>query len=263
MTKSNNRNFGSYFDARRRWKVAKNQSLALTHLSQGVCIAIVAAFLACVSQAGAVSFTGSTSGIFVNPTGGSGMVTTGVNSNSFTWGTGVSSPSSSLKFTGAGFASVLPEQAFSLGSLYYYNGTVLDGTQALTVGLQTKLAFTSPVGLTKNFDFTFDLLNTPNTGTAAENADSVFLSSLFPATIFSLDGIDYTLKLGFGSVTGGGFSEISKFSVLEGQSASANLIGIITASKPSSVPDSGSTLALMAITVAGLGGLRQYLTCKA
>ncbi len=63
------------------------------------------------------------------------MVTTGVNSNSFTWGTGVSSPSSSLKFIGTGFASVLPEQAFSLGSLSYFNGTVLDGTQCPLRGI--------------------------------------------------------------------------------------------------------------------------------
>jgi hypothetical protein len=224
---------------------------------------MVAACLAFVSQARAVSFTGGASGIFVNPTGGSGMVTTGVNSNSFTWGSGVNSPSSSLNFTGVTFAGIVPEQTFSLGSLSYFNGTVLDGTQCLSVGLQTTLAFTSPVGLTKNFDFNFDLLNTPNTGTPEQNADSVFLSSLFPTTTFTVDGIDYTLKLGFGSVIGGGFSEVSKFSVLEGQSASADLIGIITASQPSSVPDSGSTLALMAMTVVGLGGIRRYMSCKA
>ena len=50
---------------------------------------------------------------------------------------------------------------------------------------------------------------------------------------------------------------------MEGAKASAKLIGTISAVSPPSVPDSGSTLALMAMAVVGLGGLRQYLTCKA
>jgi hypothetical protein len=252
----------SYVGERQRFSDAKGSGLALTHLARGVCVAIVAACIACVPQARAVSFTGTTSGIFTSPTGGQHMVTTGVNTQSFTWGTGYQSPSSSLKFTGVSFASIVPEQTFSLGNLSYFNGTLMDGTQAFSAGFQAKLAFTSPVGLTKDFNFSFNLINTPNTGTAAQNADSVFLSSLFPTTIFSVDGIDYTLKMGFGSVTGGGFSEISKFSVLEGGSASANLIGVITASKPTSVPETGSTLALMAMAVVGLGGLRQYVNSK-
>jgi hypothetical protein len=260
MNSLNNRN--SYIGERQCSSDAKGSSLALTHLARGVCIAIVAACVAWVPQARAVSFTGATSGIFTSPTGGQDMVTTGVNTKSFTWGTGYQSPPSSLKFTGVTFAGIVPEQTFSLGNLTYFNGAVVDGTQASSVVFQAKLAFTSPVGLTKDFDFSFNLINTPNTGTAAQNADSVFLSSLFPTTIFSVDGIDYTLKMGFGSVAGGGFSEVSKFSVLEGGSASANLIGTITASKPSSVPETGSTLALMAMAVVGLGGLRQYANSK-
>jgi hypothetical protein len=262
MKKLNNRNFGTYFGAR-QCSVANDPSLPLTHLARGIWIAIIASCIAWVPQAGAVSFTGNSSGILVNPTGGPGLVTTGVNTNSFTWGTGYQSPPSSLKFTGASFASILPEQTFSLGNLSYFNGTVWDGTQCYSVGLQANLAFTSPVGLSKNFNLDFNLINTPNTGSATQNADSVLLSSLFPTTIFTLDGIEYTLKMGFGSVTGGGFSEINKFSVLEGASASASLIGKITAVNPPSVPDTGSTLALMAIAVVGVGGLRQYLTCKA
>jgi hypothetical protein len=214
-----------------------------------------------VPKAEAISFSGDSSGIFVNPTGASTVVTTGVNTNKFTWGTGVQSAASSLTYTGTAFAGIAPEQAFSIGTLDYFNGTVADGTQAYTVGLRTQLAFVSPIGLTKTFDFNFDLINTPNTGTDAQNADSVFLSSLLPTTLFTVDGIDYTLKLGFGSVTGSGFSQIDKFSVLEGKSASANLVGIITAKNPPSVPDSGSTLALMAMAVVGLGGLR-HVACR-
>ena len=90
-----------------------------------------------------------------------------------------------------------------------------------------------------------------------------FFRVYFPTTIFTVDGVDYTLKLQFGSVAGSGFSEVNQFHVLEGSTASADLIGIITASAPRSVPDSGSTLALMAMAIVGVGGLRQYLTCKA
>jgi hypothetical protein len=256
MKMLNYRNFGSYPGARKRPGV-------LPHLTRSICTTIIAGLMACVSQAGAVSFTGSSSGMFVSPTGGAGLVTTGVNTESFTWGTGYQSAPSSLVYTGTSFAGILPEQAFSIGTLSYFNGTVLDGTQCYSANFQALLAFTSPVGLAQNFNFGFELINTPNTGTPEQNADTVFLSSLLPTTIFTVNGIDYTLKMAFGSVTGSGFSEINKFSVLEGASASANLVGIITASNPSSVPDSGSTLALMAMAVVGIGGLRQYLTCKA
>ncbi len=192
------------------------------------------------------------------------MVTTGVNTKSFSWGTGYYSPPSSLGFTGNSFAGIVPEQTFSLGTLSFFNGTVWLGTQSNSVGFQAMLAFTSPVGLAaQNFNFDFQLTTTPNTGTAKQNADYVFLSSLLPTTSFTLDGVDYTLKLEFGSVAGSGFSEVNQFYVLEGASASANLIGKITASNPLSVPDSGSTLALMAMAIVGVGGLRQYLTCKA
>ncbi len=154
---------------------------------------------------------------------------------------------------------------FNLGKLSYFNGTAWSGTEAYSVDLRAILAFTSPIGFTNNFDFDFTLLNTPNIGTATQNADSVFLTSLFPTTIFTVDGIDYTLKMGFGSVAGSGYSHIDKFSVLEGAWASAQLVGLITAINPPppSVPDTGSTLALMAMAVVGVGGLRQYLTRKA
>jgi hypothetical protein len=70
--------------------------------------------------------------------------------------------------------------------------------------------------------------------------------------------------MGFGSVTGGGFSQTDKFSVLEGNWASAQLVGLITAINPPppSVPDTGSTLALMAMAIVGVGGVRQYLARK-
>jgi hypothetical protein len=145
------------------------------------------------------------------------------------------------------------------------NGITRSGTEADSVDFRAILAFAPSIGLTEEFDFDFQLLNTPNNGSRTQNADSVFLTSLFPTTIFAVDGIDYTLQMGFGSVKGG-FSKSNKFSVLERRRASASLIGTITAVNPPppppSVPDTGSTLALMAMALVGVGGLRQYLTCK-
>lgn len=235
--------------------------------ARGICVAIIVACLACATQAGAISFSGTTSGIFVNPTGSPGMVTKGTGTNHFQWGVGYQSPPSSLKFNGLEFAGVAPDQFFSLGTLSYFNGTLLAGTEAYSADLRAILGFTSPMGLTKSLDFDFQLLNTPNTGSAAQNADSVFLTSLFPTTIFTLDGIDYTLRMGFGSVIGkgSGYSQIDKFSVLEGAGSSATLVGVITANNapPSLVPDTGSTLALMAVAIVVLGGLRKFVTAKA
>lgn len=257
------KNRNSYFGARQCSSVANDSSLTLTHLARAICIGIVASCLAFVPQAKAISFDGESSGTFVNPKGGPDLVTSGVNTDKFTWGTGVGTPPSMLSYTGKLFAGIVPEQAFSIGTLTYFNGTVLSGTEATFVALRTLLDFTAPSGLAQSLDFDFKLINTPNNGNDEESADTVFLSSLFPTTIFTVDGVDYTLKLGFGSVVGNGFSEINQFSVLEGYEAAADLVGIITASAPRSVPDSGSTLALMAMAIVGVGGLRQYLTCKA
>ena len=190
------------------------------------------------------------------------MIISGVGTNDFKWGVPFQSFPSELFFGGIGFAGVVPEQFFDLGTLSYFNGTAWAGTEAFSVDLRATLAFTSPLGLTNDFDFDFTLLNTLNVGSAVQNADSVFLASLFPTTIFTIDGIDYTLKMGFGSVAGGGFSQIDKFFVLEDRWASAQLVGQITAVPPS-VPDTGSTLALMAMAVVGVGGIRQYMVRRA
>jgi len=240
----------------------RDPSLPLTHLARGICIATIAACIAWVPKAGAITFDGTSSGIFLNPAGGSGLVTTGNGTNFLTWGTGVGGTWPSwLYFGGTNFAGVAPDQAFWLGGLSYFNGTVLSGTEAYLADFRTSLAFTNPDGLTRIFDFNFQLINTPNTADPIASADSVFFSPNLPTTSFNVDGIDYTLELAFWSVDD--FSNMDHFSVLEGETASASLIGKITAINPPSVPDTGSTLALMAIAVVGVGGLRQYLTCKA
>ena len=248
-------------------KIASKSRLDLSR-GMGICVAVIAASLACISRSEAIPFEGSTSGVFNNPTGAPTKVTTGgntINTCYFTWGTGYYSPSNSLEFTGNSFAGdVPPDQTFELGTLSYFNGTVLNGTEAYSVDLLMTIAFDSPSGLSLSpFNFNFRLDNSPNISTPMANpanADKVFLTSI-PETLFTFGGVDYILKIGFGEgVTGPGWTELDKFFVIEGGNASAKLMGTISAVP--SVPDSGSTLALMAMALVGVGGVRQYLTRK-
>ena len=181
------------------------------------------------AKTGKIAFDGASSGVLINSRGATNLVNSGVGTNSYSWGIGVDSPSSSLSFLGTRVDGAIPEQPFALGTLSHFNGQVLLGTEAYSVGLRTTLSFS---GSTQNFDYGFQLITTPNTSSPLQSADSILFLSSIPTTRFSVDGIDYTLKLGFGSVTGNGYSEVNQFFVLEGESASADLIGSITANIP-------------------------------
>src|SRR3989442_12816932 len=109
-------------------------------------------------SAHAASFSGSSSGTFNNPvtTGNPSAVYTGMGSSSITFGNadGFGTGPNALTFTGAGFGSVLAETPFTVGSLYYFNGTVVSGTTLSGVGLDVQLTFTLPNGLgDETFDF--------------------------------------------------------------------------------------------------------------
>jgi hypothetical protein len=205
-------------------------------------------------------FTGSSSGIFVNPTGPSGMVTTGVNSNFFTWGEPLISGTNpnSLEFTGNNFSGFFETTEFKFGILNYFNGTIENGSQENTVNLETRLDFTVPTVFNKSFTFTFQLINTLNTGTPDENADSVMLNNAFDATQFFTIGVtDYTLQFTrFGNIGSGGFiTTVDQFHVYEGETASADLFGKITA-QPHGVFEP-SSLFLLGAGLLGLAGLRR------
>ena len=193
------------------------------------------------ASAQAIPIDGESSGVFVNPVGPPGMVITGAGTNSFTWGDPGSfgTGPSNLTFVGETF-STTTETEFLVGTLDYFNGTVVAGTQTDTVDMQVTISFTTPAGITENFIYDLTLINTPNViGTPPEDqADIVFLPSLFPNTVFTIDGITHILKLTFGEVSPitGGFSEIDRFFVFEGQSASAELRGVITADIPPDIP---------------------------
>jgi hypothetical protein len=140
--------------------------------------AALLSILLIASGALAIDFNGTSSGTFINPVGPSGMVTTGVGTSAFTWGTGVNSPPSSLGFTGGTFTGFY-DQEFSFGTLTYFNGTIASGSEANAVTLDALLTFTLPSGITQNFNFPLGLINTPNTTDPNASADYQDVEKLF------------------------------------------------------------------------------------
>lgn len=186
-------------------------------------------------------FKGSSSGIFSNP---DGEVTTGIGTNFFTWGVGINgSEPSNLRFTGGPFDVTVPtgfvfgsrqvdkSQLFSLGKLSYFNGTIRLGREVETTQVQLNVttALTEPIGTNpETFNFQLDFINSRNiAGDPEASADSLFLpKTLPPVTLQSPSGSSVALELeSFGTVSGGGFSSVDTFSVLEGETAEAELLG--------------------------------------
>jgi hypothetical protein len=114
---------------------------------------------------------GTTSGEFNNPSP-STAITTGVGTNTFSWGSG---DPGSLSFSGATFDTA-PNTAFTLGQLTYHNGSISSG-EASSVHFTTSIHFDNVPE--KDFDFhtTFTIINTPNTGDPVADADVVSIGN--------------------------------------------------------------------------------------
>ena len=204
-------------------------------------------------------FQGSTSGVFTNNDTG---VVSGIGTNSFSWGIGQPSRSN-LTFAGSPFDVNVrtgyvygprarnDAEVFSLGNLSYFNGTIAGGTGVNSVQLDVTAAVTSPVATNPaTFPSPFTLVNSPNTYDPIASADSVFLPRNLPPVVTNTPG-NYPITLeipGFGQTTGSGFSTVNQFFVLEGGTASANLLGrLVPACEPIvngavSVTPSGATI---------------------
>lgn len=214
------------------------KSATLTQLSIGTIGVVSATCFALSSQgaAQALTFAGNSSGQFNLPLTSPPTAVislsneTGGTNNRLTWGMSVrDSFSNFVQFDGLNF-STPAESVFNVGTLTYRNGTTdlstsFDGDFPLSIALN----FTTPGGINKNFNFLFNILNTPNTtGDPVLDGDRLqFSASGLTSDSFSVGGINYTLRL-LGFSNDGGASIVSQFNSPEGATASASLYGQIT-----------------------------------
>jgi hypothetical protein len=88
-----------------------------------------------------------------------------------------------------------------------------------------------------------------------ESADSVFLTSQTTNRFFNLGGQYFTLEIGFANATEGGFENVDEFFVFENESASAELVGVIT---PNVTPEPSTfVLAILGLLILGMTGRRR------
>jgi len=204
---------------------------------------------------------GTSAGLFTNPTGEKKLVTSGVGSNHFTWGTPSIStePPSSLSYVGNSF-NVNENEGFVFGTLTFFNGTLLSGTGANHIDLDIDFNLNQPTNSTESFSFHLDLINTPNISrSAAENADFVDFNNTFSSSTLLSGNIEYTLEfIGFQNLNGDGFSVDHSFRVLENSSASVDLVGRLTSidSSVSAVPVPAAVW-LFGSSLIGLAGVRR------
>jgi hypothetical protein len=194
---------------------------------------------------------GSSSGTFANPLGDSGLVDSGVGTNTFTWGDpdGFGVGANSVSFAGNAAVASPFNTPFKVGTLTYFNGTTTLGTNATSVDLNAELDLTSPVVTSVTFPFTLAITTTPNTGSAADNADILSLTNLYTSQNFVVGADTYTLLLlGFENVDiTQGFVDAAGFHVYEGATGTADLEAEIVLA--SQVPEPLSVTLLL--TIAG------------
>lgn len=216
-----------------------------------VTIGLVAILACTVAMADPIA--GSTSGVFNNPTGEAGapLYYSPTGLSTFSWGeTGFGTSQNSLSFAGTGF-NTSTETPFKIGTMTYFNGTTVVGTNATGVDLDVTLAFTVPSGQNETFTFNLGIVTTPNVGTDQQNADILTLPGFFSPQTFTYNGTTYQVQLtGWSNVNADGFVVGNDLHVYEGGTASADLNGIVTANI---VPEPGSFL-LFGTGLAGLAG---------
>lgn len=189
------------------------------------------------------TITGDALGTFSNPTGEGDMVTNlsgSTSSNYFEWGKDYRNSSgegsstlsrSSLSYDGLSFGNVVLGDRFEIGSIDYYNGTILSGTGADSVSFAVDLDFTiSGLAAKASFDFGLELINVANRGNPKDpwaDADFVRLSDPVSNRLVTFNGVEFNFRLEFGETTSNGISYFDEFHVLENQNATTRLYGTL------------------------------------
>lgn len=186
------------------------------------------------------SISGTSGGTFSNPIGGKQLETNlvnGLTSNYFEWGKDTSAVNhhifskSWLDYGGMTFNTVPLGERFALGSLSYYNGTIISGTGADGVSFAVNLNL-GIAGLTANttFDFDFELVNVVNGNNPKDlwaDADYVKLAEPVASQYVAIGGVKFQLQLEFGESTADGIALFNEFHVLEGRTATTQLYGTL------------------------------------
>lgn len=174
----------------------------------------------------------------------------------FNWGNPQYGASNQLTFNGKKWESGL-NQAFSLGTMTYRNGSVYNGLIE-SVDLSINLFGSEPTDFNEFMSYQLPIINTPNT-TGNKYSDADYLSILDNNNhVFTLDDLSYNFKV-LGFSIDGGKSLFTNFISPEGSIVSADLYGqfsIAGGSEPSPVPVP-PTFILLASGLFTLGFIRR------
>ena len=211
----------------------------------------------------AIPISGQYVGTFINPLlTGSSSVTTGIGTDSITWGVpcdgvtncftspGGITPPSSLIFTALPFVTEIGVP-FVLGDVDFYNGTVMPGTDISGITLFLDGMQITPTLFAGSDSREISIVNTPNTGDPIASADRVAIPmAFFPAA----NAFGVIESQSATATVLGQFSVISPdqidLNILGfGQAMSSN--GFLEGFSPQSVPEPGS----IALVILGLIGV--------
>lgn len=161
---------------------------------------------------------GTSSGIFVNPDGPAGSVSTGQGTSTISWGTASSAGDfpSSLSFSGQSFGLTL-DIIDPIGSLLFTNGVISGDSGIESVDLSLSLDLTLPSGQVIAEAFTFGLDNTSNSSNEEASSDVLRLLTPYGGSGIDVGDDVLALRLFFGEAGNTAVSEFEQVFLLEGR----------------------------------------------
>jgi hypothetical protein len=131
-----------------------------------------------------------------------------------------------MTFNRSAMSGIGPNTDFALGNLVILNGTTFNDSEATAATLKLTFAMTAPSVSNGTVNLNFTMASTANTSDRAASADTVTLQSNVTSFSIVQDGTTYTLQVWLvSSDSANGFLTGNTFSIYEGSSASATLMG--------------------------------------